>query len=113
MEITRNELIKRAEIILEKNLGLELSGWTDGNGFPRAKDDDLDIGFTHDLDIHLEEGYILFSVKMSVSIKRCGGNPSVDELHRLANRISRAAAAMEAFNMMEYVIREELPKVER
>ena len=105
MEITREELIKRAEIILEKNLGLELSRWTDGNGFPRAKDDDLDI--------HLEEGYVLFSVKMSVSIKRCGGNPSVDELHRLANRISRAAAAMEAFNMMEYVIREELPKVER
>lgn len=109
MEITREQLIERVKQMYT-NKGFGVSGYTDMNGLPLVKDDDIDVTFKHEAEFHPDEGYILFNVSMSVSLCRCGGAPSVDELHALAYKISKAAAMMEAFNLMEYVIKVEVPK---
>ena len=76
---------------------------------PCITDEDVNVIFHQRFDFaeYRKTGVALTHFTVNVSVKRMGGDPTVEELRNTAERIKSAASFMELFNNKKYAVKEE------
>lgn len=111
---TLKTVVKKETLVKIIKSMSEINGFTIREGFgldwlPWIDDEDVNFTFhTHfDYNEYEETGKKFTYITVSASVRRMGGNPTVEDLRKTATRINYAATFMDVFNGSHYAVEEE------
>ena len=79
--------------------------------FPVIESENMIFNIDGDKHFNLEKRTLTTTITARASISRMGGNPTTEELFKVANEIQRGAVLVDSINLMNMVIEETFDEV--
>ena len=106
--MTRAEAINTIEVLAKANGFITKDGY---NNLPEIRGENMNFFVDADIHFDFEEKTLTTTVTARASVSRMGGNPTTEELFKVANEIQRGAVLVDSINMMNIVIVENLDEL--
>ena len=105
--VEKETLVKIVRSLAEIN-GFKIREDIKTDFFPYIEDDDVNFTFRHNFNYeeYKKTGVALNYYFLNISVKRMGGQPTVEDLRQTAAKINNAASFMEVFNSKNYAVEE-------